>query len=252
MDILIYEKLHRNLLKMDMGYLETRVDGLLEDIVTEGKDVGEILNTLLEEEINFRMERSIKTRIKLAKFPYQKTIDDFDFSFQPELDQQRVKNLFSLKWIRENGNVVFLGPPGVGKTHLAISLGMEACKNGFFSYFLTFQDLIEILKKAEEQNRLHRKIQTLGKYHLLIIDEMGYLPLGMEESNLLFQLVSKLYLKSSIILTSNRPYGEWGEVFPDESIAAAILDRLLENSMTVKITGDSYRIKQKRKLGLFN
>lgn len=251
MNPIIYEKLHQNLLKLDFTYLETRIDGLLEDQDLCVMSLPEILNCLLDEEIQNRMTRSIKTRIKLAKFPYQKTIDEFDFNFQAELDKKRVLNLFSLKFIQEKGNIILLGPPGVGKTHIAISLGITACQNGYTCYFMSFQDLIMDLRKAYEQGRLKRKIQTLNKPHLLIIDEMGYLPLNLEEANLFFQLVASRYIKGSIILTSNRSYGEWGDVFPEESIAAAILDRLLESSTTIKITGDSYRIRQKKKLGLF-
>lgn len=247
----LYETLHKNLLKLDMTWLETRIDGLLEDKTMQQQTLPEILNAVLEEEIGNRESRSIKTRIKLAKFPYQKTIDEFDFAFQPDLDKERVLSLHSLKFIHEKGNVILIGPPGVGKTHIAISLGVTACQNGFTSYFITFQELIEELRKAESQARLKRKLMSYTKPHLLIIDEMGYLPLSLEDANLFFQLVANRYLHGSIILTSNRPYSEWRDVFPEEAIAAAILDRLLENASTLRITGDSYRIKQKKKLGLF-
>jgi DNA replication protein DnaC len=252
MNALNYEKLHDGLLKLDMCHLETRIDGLLEDESAKNKTFPEMLLSLLEEEINFRENRAIKMRIKLARLPFQKTIVDFDFAFQGELDKERVLNLFSMKFLKENGNVIFIGPPGVGKTHLAVSLGIAACQNGFTCYFITFQELIDILKRSHEQGRLKKKLQTLSKPHMLIIDELGYLPLKMEEANLFFQLVSSRYRKGSIILTSNRSYSEWTELFPVESIATAILDRLLESSSTIKISGDSYRLKLKKKLGLFN
>ena len=147
--------------------------------------------------------------------------------------------------------MIFIGPPGVGKSHLAIALRIAACQNGYSTYFTTFQNMIEDLRTAYKQNRLRRKLLTYSKPRLLIIDEMGYLPLGMEEANLFFQLVSVRYIRGSIILTSNKSYGEWGEIFTQESIAAAILDRLLESSQTIRINGESYRIKQKKKIGLF-
>lgn len=251
MDKVIYERMHNNLLKLDLCHLETRIDGLLEDSSNSKKSIVEIIEGILDEEITFRESRIANTRIKLARFPFIKTIDQFEFIFQPNLDKERVLSLFSLNFIEEKGNVILIGPPGVGKTHIAISLGISACQHGYTTYWTTFQELIETLRIAHKQNRLKRKLQTFSKPKLLIIDEMGYLPLGIEESNFFFQLVSSRYLKGSIVLTSNRNFSEWVDIFPQESIAAAILDRLCENSKIIKIIGESYRIKSKKKLGLF-
>lgn len=251
MDTIIYTRLHEALLKLDMTYLETRIDGLLEDFAGKEQTLGETFRALLDEELAFREGRAVKTRMKLAKFPYLRTIDEFDFSFQPELDRERVLSLFSLKFIAEKGNVLLIGPPGVGKTHLAVSLGIAACQNGFMTYFTTFSELIDELGRANKQGRLRRKLQSYAKPKVLVIDEMGYLPLDLEQANLFFQLVSSRYEKGSIILTSNKSYADWTSIFPQESIASAILDRLLENSKTIRIGGDSYRLKQKKKLGLF-
>lgn len=247
----VEERLSQNLRTLDMLYLETRLDALFEEDGFTDKSLKEQLNRLLEEEISFRQERAIKVRLKLAKFPVQKTIDTFDFAFQPELDKEAVLSLFTLSFIREKENIVFIGPSGVGKTHLAIALGVSACQNGFTCYFQSFQPLMEHLRKAEEGHRLRRKLMTFSKPHVLIIDELGYLPLDHRDANLFFQLVSARYEKGPVILTTNKTYLEWGDFFPDEGIAAAILDRLLHHSKTVKIQGQSYRLAMKKKMGLF-
>lgn len=245
------EQLNINLRKLDLLQIERRLDTLIEDEDFSHKNFKEQLSFLLEEEINFRQERAIKMRLKLAKFPVVKTIDDFDFTFQPELDKESVLHLFNLSFIEDKSNVVFVGPSGTGKTHLAISLGIAACQGGYTAYFTTFHNLIETLRKADQQNRLRRKLQTFNKPHVLVIDELGYLPLDRHDANLFFQLVSNRYESGSIILTSNKTYLDWGNLFPDEGIAAAILDRLLHYSKTVKIQGQSYRLAMKTKMGLF-
>ncbi len=249
---LLEEMLSANLRKLELLQLERRLDGILEEEGFSGKIFKEQLNSLLEEEVLFRQERAIKTRLKLAKFPVLKTIDNFDFSFQPELDKEAIMALFSLKFVEEKANVILVGPSGVGKTHLAISLGIATCQGGYTCYFTSFQDLLENLRKAQEQNRLKRKLLTYNKPHVLIIDELGYLPLTRNDANLFFQLISTRYETGSIILTSNKSYIEWGNLFPDEGIAAAVLDRLLHYSKTIKIPGQSYRLAMKRKMGLFS
>jgi DNA replication protein DnaC len=245
------ERLQSNLRKLELLQIERRLDSLLETDDFQTKNFREQLSLLLEEEIGFRQERAIKTRLKLARFPVIKTIDDFDFTFQPELDQQAVLQLFGLSFIADKANVIFIGPSGTGKTHLAISLAIAACQGGYTAYFTTFQELMETLRKAGEQNRLRRKLQTFNKPHVLVIDELGYLPMDRHDANLFFQLVSNRYESGPIILTSNKTYLDWGGLFPDEGIAAAILDRLLHYSKTIKIPGQSYRLAMKRKMGLF-
>jgi len=224
---ILNEQLSDTLRKLELLQLERRLDDLIEGKDFSAKSFKEQLHIILAEELNFRQERAIRMRLKLAKFPVVKTIDGFDFTFQPDLDKQAVLSLFSLSFIQEKENLILIGPSGVGKTHLAISLGVAACQGGYTRYFTTFQNLLETLRKAEEQNRLRRKLLTYDKPHLLIIDELGYLPLDRNDANLFFQLVSSRYEKGSIILTSNKNYIDWGELFPDEGIASAILDRLI-------------------------
>jgi len=248
---LLDQKLSANLRKLELLQLERRLDSILEQKEFTEKIFKEQINILLEEEVVFRQERAIKMRLKLAKFPVLKTIDNFDFSFQPDMDKEGIMSLFSLKFIEEKSNIILIGPSGVGKTHLAISLGMASCQGGYTSYFISFQTLLENLRKAEEQNRLKQKLLTYCKPHVLIIDELGYLPLNRNDANLFFQLVSTRYENGSIILTSNKSYIDWGSLFPDEGIASAVLDRLLHYSKTIKIQGQSYRLAMKRKMGLF-
>ena len=229
---LLDETLRVNLRKLELLQLERRLDAVLEEKDFAEKSFKEQLNQLLEEEVGFRQERAIKMRLKLARFPVVKTIDAFDFTFQPELDKESVLSLFSLAFVQDKSNIVFIGPSGVGKTHLAIAL-------------------LENLRKAEEQNRLRRKLQSYSKPHVLVIDELGYLPLNRSDANLFFQLVSTRYEAGSMILTSNKSYIDWGQLFPDEGIAAAVLDRLLHYSKTIKVEGASYRLAMKKKMGLF-
>ncbi len=250
--VMLEESLTVNLRRLELFQIERRLDALLEEEEFSVKTFKEQLYQLLEEEVSFRQERAIKMRLKLAKFPVVKTIDDFDFAFQPEVDKEAVLGLFNLSFISDKANVILIGPSGVGKTHLAISLGVAACQNGYTCYFSTFQNLLENLRKAEEQNRLRRKLQTYNKPHVLIIDELGYLPMNRNDANLFFQLVSNRYESGSIILTSNKTYLDWGNLFPDEGIASAILDRLLHYSKTIKVQGQSFRLAMKKKMGLFS
>ena len=205
----------------------------------------ESLNYLLNEEIKFKDERASEGIIKASNFPFRKTIEDYDFSFQPSVSENQIKELANLSFINNHENIVFIGNPGVGKTHLAVSLGIEAAKHRNSVYFITCHNLMLKLNKAQKENRLDKQLQHLAQYKLLIIDEIGYLPVDHQGSNLFFQLIAKRYMTKSTIVTTNMPFSRWGEVFSDNTLASAVLDRLLHYSHIIRITGNSYRIKDK-------
>ena len=211
----------------------------------ENKTISEALNDLLKEEIDYQIERAALSIIKAANFPFRKTIDDYDFSFQPSVNENQIKELSNLSFIERHENIVFIGNSGVGKTHLAVSLGIEAAKHRNSVYFISCHNLIQKLNKAQKENRLDKQLQHLAQYKVLIIDEIGYLPVDHQGSNLFFQLIARRYMNKSTIVTTNMPFSRWGEVFSDNTLASAVLDRLLHYSHIIRITGNSYRIKDK-------
>lgn len=210
----------------------------------------EYLTRLVEEEVISKTDRSIQYKVAKAKFTQLKTIEMFDFTFQPQLDEKYIKELSHLSFIEKCENVMFLGPPGVGKTHLATGLGIKACYERQKVQFISASELVNELSVAYATNTLSSKLSSLCRLDLLIIDELGYLPLSKETANLFFQLISRRYETGSIIITSNKPFPQWGDIFAnDNTLAAAIVDRLLHHSHVLQIPGKSYRIKNKiRKL----
>ena len=234
--------------KLDILEL-SRIKEILPDYIHKNSKkmppLTETLNYLTEEEIKTKDERASEGIIKASNFPFRKTIDDYDFSFQPSVNENQIKELTTLSFIENHENIVFIGNPGVGKTHLAVALGIEAAKHRNSVYFITCHNLMLKLNKAQKENRLDKQLQHLAQYKLLIIDEIGYLPVDHQGSNLFFQLIAKRYMTKSTIVTTNMPFSRWGEVFCDNTLASAVLDRLLHYSHIIRITGNSYRIKDK-------
>lgn len=207
----------------------------------------DFLGRLLEQEVLSKIDRSINRRIQIAGFPMIKRLDEFDFSFQPQLDEKRIRELAGLNFLDESKNVIFLGPPGVGKTHLAISLGINACQMRKRVLFNTAEQITQRLAAAQVSNSLQKTLIDLARLDLLIIDELGYLELSKKTATLFFQLISKRYEQGSIIITTNKPFEEWGEIFQDDVVASAILDRLLHHCHNFFIQGKSFRLQNMSK-----
>jgi DNA replication protein DnaC len=236
--------------RLKMDHLEAQLDAVCEQAAQRQMDYKSFLAQALETEWQGRYQRGIEARLRLARFPWLKTLEQFDFDFQPSLDKRQVRELSGMGFVERAHNVILLGPPGVGKTHLAIALGVKAVEAGYSVLFLTLEALMTRLVKAFNENRLERSLQQLVYPKILIVDEIGYLPLSNLEASLFFRLVARRYERASLIITSNKSYLDWGEVFNDPVVATAILDRLLHYSTTLNIKGESYRIREKRKAGL--
>jgi DNA replication protein DnaC len=226
------------------------LDAVCEQAAQRQEDYKTFLTQALATEWQGRYQRGIEARLRLARFPWVKTLDQFDFDFQPSLDRKQVRELAGLSFVERGHNVIILGPPGVGKTHLAIGLAVKAVESGYSVLFLTLEALMTRLTKATSENRLERSLQQLIYPKVLIIDELGYLPLTRIEASLFFRLVARRYERASLIVTSNKSFLDWGEIFNDPILATAVLDRLLHYSTTLNIKGESYRLKEKRKSGL--
>lgn len=248
---LLYEKLCDDLKKLELTQMIEALSATAEDAAAKELSYSEFLARLVDEEIAARTERRISTQTKLAGLPHRKGLEAFDLSFQPSIDKKKVRELSTLRFIENGENVVLLGPPGVGKTHIAVGLGLKAVSAGYRVYFTSATGMVASLLKSYEDNKFEHRLRQYVSPSLLIIDEVGYLPLDRSGANLFFQLISKRYEKGSIILTSNKSYGEWGEVFTDTVLASAILDRLLHHATTINIKGESYRLKEKKKAGFF-
>ena len=235
--------------KLKLDHLEDQLDAVCEQAAQRQLNYKSFLAQALQTEWQGRFQRGIEARLKLARFPWIKTLEQFDFDFQPSLDRKQVRELAGMSFVERAHNIVLLGPPGVGKTHLAIALGVKAVEAGYSVLFLTLEQLMTRLLKAFNENRLERSLQQLTYPKVLIIDEIGYLPLSNTEASLFFRLVARRYERASLIVTSNKSFLDWGEIFNDPVLATAVLDRLLHYATTLNIKGESYRLKEKRKAG---
>lgn len=240
-----YIKLMNNLEELSLNSIKLHLDSYIEMVNSKEKNIVDALYELSNLEINAKKERAITSCVKVANFPFIKTIEDFDFDFQPTIDKQKILDLATLRFIEKNENILFVGTSGVGKTHLATSIGIESAKNRYSTYFVSFQELIQQLKKALAENRLETRLKHFSKYKVLIIDEIGYLPIDTDAANLFFQLISKRYEKHCTIITTNSNFSKWSDIFGSPAIANAILDRLLHHSHIISIKGPSYRLKSK-------
>ena len=246
MSEIMYERIKENLDSLKMRNTLEILDNYLEQAIKDDLNIVDVLDHLFEEEAKNRRKRAIENQIQMSGFPIKKGLDDFDFSFQPSIDKRQIDELATMRFVENAENIVFLGPPGVGKTHLATALGMVGAQNRYSTYYINCHTLIEQLKKSHYENRLPDKLKILGKYKILIIDEIGYLPMDIQGANLFFQLIAKRYEKNSTIFTSNKTFSQWNEVFADVTIASAILDRVLHHCTVINIKGESYRLKERK------
>lgn len=238
--------------KLKLEYLEPQLDAVCEQAAARELDYKSFLTAALVTEWQGRQIRGVEARLRQARFPWVKTLDQYEFEFQPSVDRRQVRELAGLSFVERGQNIVLLGPPGVGKTHLAIAVGVKAVEAGYSVLFLTLEGLMTRLMRAKHENRLERALQQLSYPKVLILDELGYLPLSREEASLFFRLVVRRYERASLIVTSNKGFVDWGEVFNDQVLATAILDRLLHHATTLNIKGESYRLKEKRRAGILS
>lgn len=236
-------QLNNNLETLKLNRFKENLNAYL-DLIAEGtKTPLDAINELIELEINERDNNAIKACVKVANFPFFRTLNDYDFNFQSSVDKARIMDLATLRFLENNENVIFCGTPGVGKTHLAVALGTIAAKQRYSVYFISFHELISQLRKAKFENRLETRIKWFCRYRLLCIDEVGYEKMDNDTANLFFNLVAKRYEKSSTIITTNLLFSKWPEVFGDPILTNALLDRLLHHCVVMNINGASYRLK---------
>ena len=244
------ERVTRHLTRLKLVATRERLDALLQEAARKELGFMDFLDLVLSEEAQSKDLKRTRMGIQIAHFPVVRRLEDFDFSLQPSIDQKLIRELETGRFIANGENVLLLGPPGVGKTHLAIGLGRKVVEHGASALFVPALGLVAQMMRAESEGRLEERLTHLTKPKLLIIDELGYLPFERRAAHLLFQLVNRRYERGSMILTSNQPVGNWGEVFGDAVLATAILDRLLHHSHVITIKGESYRLREKRKAGL--
>jgi DNA replication protein DnaC len=244
-----YQRLLNHLHYLELNTAADHLKEVLDEGVRKKQASSLVLERLLAHEVLAAQARRLRTRARTSQLPLGKTLESFDFDFQPSIDRQLVSELSTLRFIEEKRNVILVGPPGVGKSHLAIALGLRAVQAGYRVQFTSARDLVNNLRQADEQGRLERAQRS---YYvgppLLIIDELGYLKLDQASATWMFHVVTKRYERGSIIITSNRGFAEWGEIFNEPVVATAIVDRLLHNAVVLNIRGKSYRMRSYHEL----
>lgn len=238
-----YAKLVDNLQYLKLTQMVAHLDETIDFMNNNQLSFVDTLIKLIDYEIDMKEINMVRAMVKVAAFPHLKEIKDFDFTFQPSVNKEQILDFTSLRFIEQKENIVFLGSSGVGKTHLATSIGIAAAKKRTSTYFIKCNDLILNLKKAKLENRLESRLKHYAKYRLLLIDEIGYLPIDADDAKLFFQLIDLRYEKKSTIFTTNSNFKDWIKIFQDPKIANAILDRVLHHATVVNIIGDSYRLK---------
>ena len=246
-----YERVCDQLGRLKMEAARSALDQILERAQKREKLPVEVLDELLTLELDARFERRVKTNLKLSGLPAPKTLEDFDYDAQPQVPRDVIDELASLRFLHQGENVLLLGPCGVGKTHLAIGLALKAIERGHRIYFLTLHDLVTRSRAYREKNRLDVLLPILVRPEVVVLDEVGFLPLEQPDATFLFEVVNKRYQTGkSLIVTSNKSFGQWDEIFPDPVLATALLDRLLHHATTLNIQGESYRLRHRRQAGL--